>query len=102
MIRSIDLQVVKGERRRLCDLVGWLAAVGLKCAPWRLGPWRAHLVHQRDDRRGIRHAQRTVEEAARSAPSSVSHPKRERATAIIDGRPTAAHPWKQRQPRPAA
>ncbi len=67
---------------------------------WR--EWRAHVVHQRDDRRGIRHAQRAAEEAARSAPATVSQPKQEHTKTIINGRPTDAHPWKQYQPQSAA
>jgi len=67
---------------------------------WR--EWRAHVVHQRDDRRGIREAQRAAEKATQSAPATVSQPKPERAKTIIDGHPTEAHPWKQYQPQSAA
>lgn len=67
---------------------------------WR--EWRAHVVQQRDDRRGIRQAQRAAEKAAQSAPATVSQPKQERAKTIIDGRPTEAHPWKQYHPQSAA
>ncbi len=64
--------------------------------------WRAQVVQRRDHRRGIRRTQRAAEGAARSSPPTVSPPKRERAKTIIDGRPTAAHPWKQGRPRAAA
>ncbi len=64
--------------------------------------WRAQVVQRRDDRRALRRTQRAAEEAARSSPPTVSPPKRERAKTIIDGRPTEAHPWKQRCPRTAA
>jgi hypothetical protein len=66
---------------------------------WR--QWRAQVVQRREERRALRRAQRAVEEA-RSVPPPVSPPKRERPKTIIDGRPTEAHPWKQRRPPAAA
>jgi type II secretory pathway pseudopilin PulG len=58
--------------------------------------WRAQVVQARDARRSIRRIQRAAEEAARSVATTVSPPKRERTKTIIDGRPTDAHPWKDR------
>ena len=67
---------------------------------WRA--WRAQVVQRRADSRRIRRAQRAAEEAARAAPTTESPPKRERTKTIIDGRPTEAHPWKQRRTLSAA
>jgi hypothetical protein len=64
--------------------------------------WRAQVVYRRDDRRQVRGAQRAAEQALRPAPPPPSPPKQQRAKTIIDGRPTADHPWKQRRPRNAA
>jgi hypothetical protein len=69
-------------------------------AIWR--EWRAQVVQRRKQRRGIRHAQRAVEWALRPAPITLSSPKQPRPKTIVDGRPTEAHPWKQRRPQHAA
>jgi hypothetical protein len=64
--------------------------------------WRAQVVQRRDDRRALRRVQRAAEEAARSPAPTASPPKRERPKTIINGRPTEAHPWKQRRTQTAA
>ncbi len=69
-------------------------------AIWR--EWRVQVVQRQEDGRSMRRAQQAAEAAARAAPTTVSPPKGERAKTIIDGRPTEAHPWKQRRTQTAA
>ena len=64
--------------------------------------WRAQVVQRREERRSIRQAQQAAERALRPSPSRPPPPKREHTKTIIDGRPTEAHPWKQRQTGTAA
>ena len=59
--------------------------------------WRVQVVNLRDDRRRVRQAERAAVEALRPVPPPPAPPKRERAKTIINGRPTEAHPWKQRR-----
>jgi type II secretory pathway pseudopilin PulG len=61
------------------------------------GAWRAQVVQRRTERRTVRQTQQAVEAALRSPAPSPVPAKRQRAKTIVDGRPTAAHPWKQRR-----
>jgi hypothetical protein len=56
--------------------------------------WRVQAAQERAEKRRVRQAQRAARQAAQ-APPPVARPKRERVKTIVDGRPTAAHPWKQ-------
>jgi hypothetical protein len=91
-----NLNPLLALRGRLCSGQWEQIWVGI----WR--QWRAQVVQRRVERRALRRAQRAAEEAARSVPPTVSPPKRERPKTIIDGRPTEAHPWKQRRSPAAA
>jgi hypothetical protein len=64
--------------------------------------WRTQVVQRQEDGRARRRMQRAATEAARSSSTTASLPKRERPKTIIDGRPTEAHPWKQRRTHAAA
>jgi hypothetical protein len=59
--------------------------------------WRVAVVQRREERRAVRQAKRVAEEARRATPPPPSAPKQPRPKTIIDGRPTADHPWKQQR-----
>jgi hypothetical protein len=91
-----NLNPLLALRGRLCSGQWQQAWLGI----WRA--WRVQVVQRREDGRRIRRAQQAAEEAARAAPTPATAPKRERIKTIIDGRPTEAHPWKQRRAATAA
>jgi len=64
--------------------------------------WRAHVMQRREERRDIRRAQQAAERALRPAPTAPPSPKPQRPKMMVDGRPTHAHPWKQRPDKSAA
>jgi hypothetical protein len=57
--------------------------------------WRVQVAAQRAEKRRGRQAERAARQAAQAASSPPARPRRERPKTIINGRPTAAHPWKQ-------
>lgn len=83
-------------RGRLCSGQWTQTWIGIAQA------WRTQVVQRREERRTVRHAQKAVEATLRSPAPPPVPPKRERTKTIIDGRPTEAHPWKQRSPQTAA
>jgi hypothetical protein len=56
--------------------------------------WLAQTVQQREEGRNRRRLTRAAKQAARSSPPPRPSPKHEQVKAVIDGKPTAAHPWK--------
>ncbi len=64
--------------------------------------WRDQVVQRREERRTLRQAKRAADAALQSPATTAAPPKRERPKTIIDGRPTEAHPWKQRRTATAA
>jgi hypothetical protein len=63
--------------------------------------WREQVRQRRAAGRTRRRAQRTAKEAALVPPPAPPPPKPEREKTVVNGRPTAAHPWKQ-EPRTKA
>ena len=57
--------------------------------------WLAETKHHKQEGRSRRQLKRAAERAAPSTPSTVPASTRERHKAVIDGKPTAAHPWKK-------
>lgn len=94
---SEHLNPLLALRGRLCS--------GQWAATWSgiAQAWRAQVAERRETGRSIRRAQRAIEVRARAASApKPAPPKRQRTKTIIDGRPTEAHPWKQRSPQTAA
>jgi hypothetical protein len=57
--------------------------------------WCAQVTAERAEKRRARQAERAARQAAQAASPPPAPPKQERPKTIVDGRPTAAHPWKQ-------
>jgi hypothetical protein len=57
--------------------------------------WVAETIRRREEGRRKRRLKRAAEQAARSSPSPAPAPKKEHSKGVVDGRPTAAHPWKK-------
>jgi hypothetical protein len=57
--------------------------------------WLAQTVQQREEGRSRRRLKRVAKQAARSSPPPAPSPTREQVRSVIDGKPTAAHPWKK-------
>jgi hypothetical protein len=57
--------------------------------------WRAQISQRQAQGRARRRALRAATEAALASPPAAPLPKPEREKTIVDGRPTATHPWKQ-------
>lgn len=57
--------------------------------------WRAQVCRQRAERRERRRAKHAAHEPASSIEPVALEPKQERVKTIIDGHPTADHPWNQ-------